>query len=203
MELIKEHISLPELLTNKEFDDETLIEKVKEGEEWAFSEIVTRYMKKAYYIALGFTGNKEDAKDVAQDTFIKIFKAAEKFKTGERFFPWFYRIHINNCINFTRRKKIVSILSFSDFSQEHPDDKSSEFEAQQEEETDELKGIILKAISKLPTKQRKVVLLCDLEEIPQVEAAKILKCSEGTVRSRLFYARKKLKTILTEYVGNE
>ncbi len=182
----------------KEISDEALVEDVKRGSKDAFTELVRRYMKKANSIACQFVGNSEDAKDLSQEVFIKIYQSISSFKEGHKFFSWFYRILLNHCINFRKKKSI-----FPYYTQELNDRKDSYSSANvsidEKLKQDELKEEINKAISKLPLRQRKVVILCDIEGLTQKAASEVLNISEGTARSRLFYARRKLKKYLKDY----
>ena len=77
--------------------DEVLVERVKEGSQEAYAELVRRYMKKAYSIAYQFIGNSEEAKDISQDVFVKIYQSIGRFKQGHKFFSWFCFLYIINC----------------------------------------------------------------------------------------------------------
>ncbi|NVM04800.1 MAG: sigma-70 family RNA polymerase sigma factor [Candidatus Helarchaeota archaeon] len=183
----------------KEITDEVLAEKVKAGSKEAYTELVKRYMKKAYSIAYQFVRNSEDAKDLSQDVFIKIYQSISSFKKGRKFFSWFYRILINHCINF-KKKKSISGFNIEELKGYTNSNSTVESEIDKEINHSELKGAVHKAISKLPLKQRKVVILCEIEGFKQQEVSEILKISVGTVRSRLFYARKRLKKYLKNYL---
>lgn len=178
--------------------DEDLVEMVKSGSESAFNELVKRYMKKAYSIAYQFVGNSQDAKDLSQDVFIKIYQSISSFKEGYKFFSWFYRILMNHCINFKKRKYVFdNIDELKDYN--NLKDSDGTFLDDGINLT-ELKETVHNAISKLPLKQRKVVILCEIEGFSRTDASKILKISEGTVRTRLFYAKKRLKKYLEDYL---
>lgn len=185
-------------ILSKDASDEVLVEMVKSGSEIAFNELVKRYMKKAHSIAYQFVGNSQDAKDLSQDVFIKIYQSISSFKEGYKFFSWFYRILLNHCINFKKRKYILDDI---DELKGHNILKSSD-ETFLDDEINlmELKETVHNAISKLPLRQRKVVILCEIEGFSQNDVSKILNISEGTVRSRLFYAKKRLKKYLKDYL---
>lgn len=176
--------------------DEVLVERVKDGSRDAYAELVRRYMKKAYSIAYQFVGNSEDAKDISQDVFVKIFGSINSFKEGHKFFSWFYRILINHCIN-VRKKKSIQPYAEEDLSR-HSGSGDDSIENNLDKE--EIYNEVHHAIDKLPLRQRKVLILCEIEGFSQHEVAKIMNLSEGTVRSRLFYAKKKLHKYLKKYV---
>ncbi len=185
-------------ILSKDASDEVLVEMVKSGSEIAFDELVKRYMQKAHSIAYQFVGNSQDAKDLSQDVFIKIYQSISSFKEGYKFFSWFYRILLNHCINFKKRKHILDDI---DELKGHNILKSSDERFLDDEiNLMELKETVHNAISKLPLRQRKVVILCEIEGFSQNDASKILNISEGTVRSRLFYAKKRLKKYLKDYL---
>lgn len=121
-----------------------------------------------------------------------------QFKPGHKFFSWFYRILTNHCINYKRRKKIISWLSLSDnnsrYEAENLSDSSRDEDNSENEK--EISRDLHKAIERLPKKQRMVVLLHGLEGLDQKQTAEILGISEGTVRSRFFYARDRLRSMM-------
>jgi len=193
-------VELEAIIAEKVFtddSDEVLVERVKEGSQEAYTELVRRYMKKAYSIAYQFVGNSEDAKDISQDVFVKIYQSIGRFKQGHKFFSWFYRILVNHCIN-VRKKISISPFAVEDLSR-YPGSADDSIEAAIDKH--ELHDNVHQAIAKLPLKQRKVLILCEIEGFSQQKVSDIMGISEGTVRSRLFYARKKLQKHLKKYVG--
>ncbi|MCH8859107.1 MAG: RNA polymerase sigma factor [Proteobacteria bacterium] len=179
-----------------EQSDESLMAQVKGGSKAAYTVLVERYMHRAYTIAYRVVGNADDARDLSQDVFLKIYESSDRYREGYRFFSWFYRILLNHCLNHNRRR--AWIVRSGD------DDRYAQSEPVAEPGIAERGDVILqqyvqKAIASLPVRQRAVILLCDLEGMRQTEAAEILKVSEGTVRSRLHYGRKKLKVILKPF----
>jgi len=181
--------------------DEAVVALIQGGSEAAFAEITRRYMRKSYSIAYQIVGDLETARDLSQDVFLKIYKSIHTYKKGRKFFSWFYRILMNHCINYMRRKKVISILSFSE-AFHHPDEAAdghsmagnAPYEISDEQRT------VRAAVKKLSLKHQQVVILCELEGFPQDEVAEMLNISIGTVRSRLHYARKNLKIILKKYL---
>ena len=185
----------------KDAADERLVELVQNGSEAAFAELMKRYMQKSCAIAFQIVGDSETAKDLSQDVFVKIYRSIHQFKKGNRFFSWFYRILLNHCINYHRRKKNISIYPFSHFST-HSEKTLDVSDASQQssDEKEDRRKIVSKAVNRLSAKHKKVVILCDIESLSQEEAAEILGISVGTVRSRLHYARKHLKRFLKDYI---
>ena len=184
-----------------DMSDEELVEMIQKGSEAAFAEITRRYMQKSYALAYQMVSDMEVARDLSQDVFIKIYSSINNFKQGSKFFSWFYRILMNHCINYTRRKKRLTFLPFSEVflrTGENPDERL--LEQENDEDVSERKQVIRDAINRLSPKHQRVIILCDIEGFPQEEVAEILGVAIGTVRSQLHYARQNLKNILKKYI---
>jgi RNA polymerase sigma-70 factor (ECF subfamily) len=180
--------------------DESLVVLIREGSEAAFAELVKRYMRTSYSIAFQLVGDMETAKDLSQDVFVKIYSSVHRLKEGAKYFPWFYRILMNHCMNFSRRKKAIAFIPFSAyFSSDESGQQEFPFEQDSHDEVSDRERIVGSAIDTLSAKQKKVLVLCDIEGFPQEEAAGILGVAVGTVRSRLHYARRELKEKLKQY----
>jgi RNA polymerase sigma-70 factor (ECF subfamily) len=204
-ELVEQTIIVEQPLTKTpvrlvDLADEELVGKIQSGSEAAFAELTKRYMRKSYSIAYQVVGDMEAARDLSQDVFTKIFVSINKYKEGSKFFSWFYRILMNHCINYKRRQKVVSMLPFSSVFK--TPDEADHFHSYNDTESESLSDkqrIIQLALNELSAKHKQVVILCDLEDFLQEEAADILEITVGTVRSRLHYARKNLKKSLSKY----
>lgn len=180
------------------------LERVREGDVEAYNRLVERYQGKIYAIAYNMTGNNEDAKDLVQDIFVKAFRNLKRFKGDSSFYTWIYRIAVNHTINFLKKRNRQHFYSLDDVDQgveNDPDyvDLVSNSEPFRNAELSELQKKLNEAIQKLSEKHRAVVIMHDIEGLPHEEISKILGCSEGTVRSRLFYARRQLQNFLQEY----
>ena len=176
--------------------DEELMARFRVGEQAAFDRLVNRYRGRAISVAFQYLHNMEDAKDVAQDAFVKVFQAADSFRTGEKFSPWFFRILVNQAINVYRRKKVVHFFSL--FQNESNNERNSLIDTLESENTadgavNDTKEMVWKGIQKLPEKLRHIVVLRDIEGFSEIETSKILSIPQGTVKSRLFHARRKLR----------
>ncbi|MFC1564424.1 RNA polymerase sigma factor [candidate division KSB1 bacterium] len=186
-----------------DLSDEAVVGLIKDGSEAAFAELTKRYMKKSYSFAYRIVGDMEAAKDLTQDVFVKIYSTIDGFKEGAKFFSWYYRILLNHCINYKRRKKLVTMLPFTDvFTRQ-------DYREQDENiipDEDDLEGkkdtgeFVRAAIDQLSPKHKSVIVLFDLEGIAQEKIAEILGVSVGTVRSRIHYARKQLKKLLKKHI---
>ncbi len=178
--------------------DESLMAKFQEGDIRAFELLVARYQNRAVSVAFQYVHNLEEAKDAAQDTFVKVFQARNAFRRGEKFAPWFFRILVNQCVNVYRRKKIVRFTSI--FQNESDPTRASLADVLTDGENMETENdrreLVHAAIARLPEKFRTIVILRDIEGFSEQETGQILGIPEGTVKSRLFHARKKMKKFL-------
>ena len=179
-------------------EDFELVRAAQKGDEDAFGKLVTKYQGKIYGLAWSMTGNHSDADDLAQKIFLKSFRAIKKFNFRSSFYTWLYRIALNTII--TERKKIkrdrhleFKPQAFDPRGNPYVSPPSGAQKADRQLENEELKTALTAAIDTLPPKQKEVVVMYDIEGMSHGEIAEILSCSEGTVRSRLHYARKKLQ----------
>lgn len=172
--------------------DSELINKVRKGDKEAYGIIVKKYMRKAYFLALGFVGNPDDALDLSQTAFVKAYKSLPAFDQNRPFLPWFYTILRNLCINFAQRKKAIPIIPLEK-------EVDSNYALGKEKDQEDMEEIVGRAISALPYSEREVVLLKYFQGYTYKEIGKMLSCPPGTVMSRLYYARKKLRGYLEKY----
>ena len=182
-----------------------LIADLCEGDETALAPLVERYKRMIYRLAVQITKNHADADDVMQETFIKVYRSIHTFRKDAAFETWLYRIAVNEALNFVKRRERRRECTFETATE-------AEYEAtaryraqlandpQAQAEKAELRQYVTEAVNSLPLKHRTVVILHEFEGLTHAEIASILNCSEGTVRSRLHYARKKLRTLLKPYV---
>ncbi len=186
-----------------DISDEAVVCQIKNGSEAAFAELTKRYMKKSYSFAFRIVGDMEAARDLTQDVFVKIYSTIGGFKEGAKFFSWYYRILLNHCINYKRRKKLVSMLPFTDvFTREDYREKDENVipDDVNHEEKKDTAEYVRTAIDSLSPKHKAVIVMFDIEGIPQEQIAEILEVSVGTVRSRIHYARKQLKSLLKKHI---
>ena len=120
-------------------EEKEIIRKVQYGDVAAFEDLVNAYKQKAYYVALGFVGNHEDALDLSQDAFVKAFKAIKTFDLNSPFFPWFYKIIKNHCLNYIKKNQRVRNDSLEEMEEEtfvqFEDDKPTPRDQYEESET--------------------------------------------------------------------
>ncbi len=186
--------------------DEVLARRVQEGDYLSFEELVKRYEKKIYNLAYRIMGNKEDASDVLQDTFLQAFRKIPSFKEKSLFSTWLYRIAINMCLMRKRKQKKMETVSLDvpiltetqdEIKREFADDWSKNPLATLENK--ELKNILENAISSLPENYKTVLLLRGINGLHNEEIAKMLNISLPAVKSRLHRARLFLRDKLSQY----
>ena len=182
-----------------------LIDELREGDMAALAILVEKYKRLVYRVAIQITKNHEDANDVMQDTFLKVYESIHSFRKDAAFETWLYRIVVNHATNLVKRRERRRESSLADTSEIeiHPDLRRAADLASNPHlnlERKERQRWVTQAINSLPLKQRTVVILYEFEGLTHPEIASILNCSEGTVRSRLHYARHKLKDLLRPYV---
>jgi RNA polymerase sigma-70 factor (ECF subfamily) len=181
--------------------DEELIERIRQGEREAYQVLVEKYQQRMYAVAYGLLGNREDALDTVQEAFVKAYRSLAKFKGESSLYTWLYRITVNAAIDLERKAGRREEVEFRD--EIEPDEEKGEYPAAPLSESPaerlmrkELGGLIDDAIQKLPSEQRTAIVLREIEGLSYKEIAGIMKCSEGTVMSRLHYGRKKLQELL-------
>lgn len=188
-----------------ELSDEELVLQSQKGDLSAFDQLVRRYYPKIYGLVYNMTGNREDAEDVVQDVFVKAHAKLGSFRGKARFYTWVYRIAINSTINFRKKRTRKAAMRLDDLNPDVKQDQAfmrlfSGETPLRRVKLNELQKKLNAAIQTLSDKHKQAVILHDIQGLPHEEIAKIMKCSVGTVRSRLFYARRKLQEELTEFV---
>lgn len=179
-------------------DDIYYIEKVKAGQSNYFSYIVERYQDIVFSIALKVLKNREDAEEMAQESFIKAYKSLHTFKGNAKFSTWLYRITYNNCISEVRKRK----MHFTSTDDVEIKDETTEINLDGIPEENRAK-CIKDALQKLPEEEYTLVLLYYFEEQSIEEISKVTNLSESNTKVKLYRARKKLYTILSEMMKDE
>jgi RNA polymerase sigma-70 factor (ECF subfamily) len=178
-------------------EDRELVIKAKQGDEKAFELLVKRYMRRAYFMALGLVGNHEDALDLSQEAFVKCYRALSRYDERFTFYAWFYTILRNHALTFLRKRKRRR-RTFVDVSEEvlewrDPDGQTPESSLEREEFSKE----VWRAIMELDPEHREIIVLSHFENLQYEEIAALLGCPMGTVKSRLYRARAALNEKLT------
>ncbi len=189
-------------------DELHLVAKCQSGDTAAFGELVTRYQNRAYAMIYNMVRNEQDAWDLAQDGFVKAWKSIGRFRGQSSFFTWLYRILMNVTIDWLRKKQIEGGTEFDDTKAMGQIDAGAVTAPRDEPaplanlSDKEIRSRIDGAISRLSEEHRTVVILREIEGLEYQEIADAVGCSIGTVMSRLFYARKKLQTMLKDVYEN-
>ena len=176
-------------------DERSVIERCKRGDREAFAFIVQKYMKPAYYIALGYVGKPEDALDLSQDAFVNAFRHIRRFDSTKSFFPWFYSIIKNLCMNHLNRLHRRKEDSIDQMAEEEGQ-VSIPVETINPEQTLVRKDLGAKiglALKRLRPKDREIIILQHLQDYSYQEIADLLDIPIGTVMSRLYTARRALR----------
>jgi RNA polymerase sigma-70 factor (ECF subfamily) len=183
--------------------DEALIRAALGGEEEAFRDLMERYKNRAYHVALGITGDPDDALDVVQEAFVKAYYNLKEFRFGANFYTWFYRLLVNQAIDRWRKSSRSHTVSLDEkwLSEEVSAPESVMYPKTPEElaQNRQLSAALSRAIAGLPEYHRAVIMLREVDGLAYEEISKVLHCSVGTVMSRLHYARAKLKEALKGY----
>jgi RNA polymerase sigma-70 factor (ECF subfamily) len=168
--------------------DQRLVKRAAEGDRAAFDEIVRRHRDRVYTIALRLCGNRDDAEDVLQETFISAYRALDRFRGGAQLSTWLYRIAVNKSYDLIGRRKPQANLD--DVAE--PATRGDDFEASSQ------RSAIVEALDALPPDFRAVAVLCDVMGLTPTEVSEVLGVPAGTVKSRSFRARALLAKALAE-----
>ena len=186
-----------------EVDDVNLVKLAQSGDYAAFDTLVTRHRGKVYGMIMNMVKNDADAWDLAQDSFIKAWKALPKFENRSMFSTWLFRISHNVVYDWMRKKKIRSEGELDDeLLDANRIDMSAATAPKVSQRPDEamtgneLRKQIDDALNKLSPHHKETILLREVQGMDYKEIAEVMDCTLGTVMSRLFYARKKLQTLL-------
>ena len=179
-----------------------IVRKVLEGDVNAFETLVVEYEKNVYAITQRMTGNAEDAADMTQETFIKAYNSLSSFRGDSKFSVWLYRIATNVCLDFlrSRSRKLTVSLSVEDEDGEEAQLEIAD-ESQSPErllERDLTRDAVRRGLKALAPEYRQILLLREIQGLGYEEIAEVLSLEVGTVKSRIFRARKRLCAFLTE-----
>ena len=179
----------------------------KNGDAQAFDQLVESLRGRAFHVARALVGSRDDAMELTQEAFLKVYRARESFRDGEPFLPWFHRILRNACYSFLRDKGRVRERSVSARS-EGADDDAADFEIADEAtspveavEAGERSAAFWVAFRTLSARDREILSLRHFDELAYKEIAEALSIPEGTVMSRLFHARRRLREALEKLPG--
>lgn len=188
----------------KEFnpeEDRELVRRSQEGDESAFAELVRKYQQTVFNLVYHNIGYRDDVEDIAQKVFSKVYFSLSKFDNHRPFFPWLYRIALNQCYDELRRRRRNKVMTFTDLSLEETSSierlmNEADLRTESPDEQRELLALLRKLLDQLPEPQRTAIVLRDLEDVPYHRMAEILKCTEQAARLKVFRARTRLRQML-------
>jgi RNA polymerase sigma-70 factor, ECF subfamily len=176
--------------TSDQIQDLELVHRSQAGDTEAFGELVTKYRTKIFTMVCCIVGNENDAWDIAQEGFLKAWRSIHRFEGRSLFYTWLYSITVNLTMDSLRRKGRREEVELSDTIPSFLPGPDVNYECT------EIRKRLDAALAKLSLEHRAVVLLKEVEDLQYHEIADVLNLSMGTVMSRLFYARKKLQSML-------
>ena len=176
-----------------------ILQRARKGDSAAFEEIVRAHEKTVYNLALRTLGNREDAEDAVQETFLKAYMALSGFRGESRLSVWLYRIASNVCTDaLRRRRETVSLSAEDEHGARELEIEDCRFEPAAVTERRDLGGAVRRALDALPDASRRVLLLREIAGLSYDEIARALEIDVGTVKTRIFRGRKKLCVLLSE-----
>jgi RNA polymerase sigma-70 factor (ECF subfamily) len=194
--------------TRDDLDDAELVNQCRDGDTAAFERLVTKYRRRAYAIVYAMVQNEQDARDLAQEGFVRAWGGIHRFKGRSSFYTWLYRIMRNVAVDSLRKKRIcadgesyelIAAANIMPEARTAPSAAPLPANALQRKET---RQQINDAVAQLPPVHRAVIVMKEFECLQYNEIAEILQCSIGTVMSRIYYARRKLQVLLRDLYEN-
>ena len=184
--------------------DVELVARTQAGDARAFDELVVKYSPRLYGLVYNMTSNHEDTNDLLQDVFAKAFRSVNGFRGKSSFYTWIHSIAVNMTINCLKKRGRRFQMSLDDVDLNIQNDKefielTASSSPVREADLGELQQKLNESMLKLSPEHRAVVTMFDIQGMPHAEISKILGVSEGTIRSRLFYAHRQLQAHLDEF----
>ncbi len=185
--------------------DYTVVKQVQAGDVAAFDRLIVKYRERVFGVVYNLTANREDASDLTQDAFIKAFQSINRFQGNCSFFTWLYRIAVNTSLSHLRKNRLRTFFSLEKIHEDGTnaqllDQLTDKKGADRDTYLQELKEKLNEALQKLSIPHRTVITLFEIDGLSHSEIAEIMGCSEGTVRSRLHYAKQFLQGELGKYL---
>ncbi len=177
---------------NAKDDDFVLIKQFNTGNQAAFTLLVQKHKDKVRNLVYLTLGDTDYVDDISQDVFINVYHKLKDFRFDSKFSTWLYRITVNKCRDYLRKKKVRSIFV-------PINERGKEFSVRSHSDNIDIQGLVRKAIARLPEKLKTPLVLRDIDGFSYKEIANKLNCEVGTIKSRIFRARESLKIILEPY----
>ena len=190
------------LMQESSVSDHDLMQQAARGDHAAFGTLTARYQERVYRLAMRYVGDQDLARDIVQEVFLRVYRAAPRYHPQASFFTWLYRIAVNYCLNQIRRTRSDPLggqmrdAQVDDVGQITP---AVQDRADQRIEQQERARAVRAALDQLPKRQRMAVLLVRFEELSYRQAAAVLNCSEGALESLLQRAMKLLRQRLAQF----
>ncbi len=183
--------------------EQELIQSAKNGNAVAFEQLIEKHQQRIFSIAYRIAGNQEDAADMAQEVLVKVFRNLKHFRGDSKFSTWLYRVATTTCLDEQKKQRRHTAYSLDQELETEEGSVANQVRdtAPTPEEATEQKALrnaIHLAIGKLKDEHKKVILLREVQGLSYEEIARVLQCSEGTVKSRINRARENLKKILLQ-----
>jgi RNA polymerase sigma-70 factor, ECF subfamily len=187
--------------------DLAVVKQVQAGDVAAFDQLILKYRERVFGVVYNLTANREDASDLTQDAFIKAFQSINRFQGNCSFFTWLYRIAVNTTLSHLRKNRLRSFFSLEKIQEENVNSQileqlTDKKGADRDTYLQELKEKLNEALQKLSIPHRTVITLFEIDGLSHAEIAEVMDCSEGTVRSRLHYAKQFLQGELGKYLSS-
>jgi len=186
--------------------DLELVRRVQGGDKQVFGLLVERYQNRILHVLTPFLRNRADAEDVAQDTFVRAYRALANFKGDSAFYTWLYRIAINTAKNYLAAKKVRP--PSSDIDMADVGESAFDFKLRDEDSPDallhrdEIESVVYKTMAELPDEQRTALMLREIDGMSYEDIAITTECPIGTVRSRIFRARDAIERVINPMLNN-
>lgn len=185
--------------------DFVVVKKVQEGDVSAFDKLILKYRARIFGVVYNLTANREDASDLTQEAFIKAFQSINRFQGQSSFFTWLYKISVYTTLSHLRKNRLRTFFSLEKLQDEGGtaqfiDQLTDKNGVERDSYLRELQEKLNESLQKLSIKHRTVITLFEIDGLSHTEIAQIVGCSEGTVRSRLHYAKQFLQGELSKYL---
>jgi RNA polymerase sigma-70 factor (ECF subfamily) len=180
--------------------DHELITRIRDGDQRAFAELIDRYKARVFHTTLRILGNREDAEEAAQDTFLRAYRGLENFREEASFSTWIYRICMNTCLNFLESRKRFKAQALENIPvTKLPHIESPEYDLEEKD----LQIRVFSILKELPVKYRTVLVLYHIQHLTYQEITEILKIPINSVKTHLFRARAKLRERVLQTIPQE
>jgi RNA polymerase sigma-70 factor (ECF subfamily) len=185
--------------------DFDVVKRVQAGDVAAFDVLIRKYRERLFGVVYNLTSNREDTADLVQDAFIKAFQSINRFQGQSSFFTWLYKIAVNTTLSHLRKNKLRQFFSLEKVQEDGAateilNQLTDTSGADRDAYLKELQEKLNEALQKLSIKHRTVITLFEIDGLSHAEIAEVMDCSEGTVRSRLHYAKQFLQGELSKYL---